>query len=129
MIQSLGNLNSPSTDHDLTSVYNALGGAARRYRSKAEVQSETERIKYQYDELSKTIANIQNFEDQNEITDNMNLEERLISQDRALMEDKDNLNRYLKENMANTLFILKHFPLTEVWAPKPFRLTGRLPIA
>lgn len=59
----------------------------------------------------------------------MNLEERLITQDRALMEDKDNLNRYFKENLNNTLFILRNFPMTEVWAPKPFRLTGRIPIA
>jgi hypothetical protein len=59
----------------------------------------------------------------------MNLDERLNQCDRALMNDKDMLERYFKDNIKNTLYLIKNYPTKEVWMPKPFRLTGRIPIA
>ena len=45
------------------------------------------------------------------------------------MSDDMILQRYLKENLQTSLYICKYMRRKEVWSPKPFRMTGRVPIA
>jgi hypothetical protein len=52
-----------------------------------------------------------------------------VAADRKLMSDDVIIKRYFKENLKNSLFICKYLKKKEVWNPKPFRMTGRVPIA
>jgi hypothetical protein len=59
----------------------------------------------------------------------MNLDERLVKEDQALMSDKDNLNHYFNDNTKNSLYVAKNLRRKKLWKAKAYRNTGRVPIA
>ena len=75
------------------------------------------------------VINLQNEDDPLEIEENTNLKERIQRDDKALLNDKDTFNKYFQDNIANSLFLIKHFPHKKLWRAEPYKHSGLVKIA
>jgi len=74
------------------------------------------------------VTNVQTCDD-GELSENLNMDERIARDDRELMRDSHTITKYFNDIVTNTMFLIKHCPKARIWRANPFRHTGRVPIA